>query len=587
MGWWPFGKKAEVQKQQPEQEPLPVQEKRLYSLEEALQHVIWSDDMCIPLHAVEGNTPQQTKMIIIPAEYSQGRLMGGFYHLREGIRYQPIRFSYRTVQRDIPFMLEASSNEVHFHETGMLSEKLYLPLHTSGIQVSPGNKCHALYGLEGFPQDFTLALVFNTAEGLVAKQFRSFEEHDDLLKTIEWNEKRNPDVIRKIKKLIKTVEHKQFIPEPIKKYLERQHTPLQEEQYRQRDSSPIEKIIDLGELVISFEKKENKKGLIIDGRYALEEPLGKGGSADIYRAIDLRAGENSPHKIVAIKLSTNDTAQFSAHVDSVRDLLGIRHENLVSVLDVSEKGENEPFIVMDFVDGASLPEILTPYHQIDPSIACAVAKQVAAGLDACKDILPNLDVKPSNILLTKEGIARVTDVGIKAPERKKDELEPTEYTRFDAKRIEGTRGYIAPEVEEQGMSAGTHQSDMYSLGIVFYKMLIGHLPKSSEQLRELRPELPPFCDTLYAALTRLHPEHRWDGKTLVEKITTLEQEGHIQPVCLQVKIAGRKTVNDSPVLDEEAPTQQKNKEKPVRPPIDQFLKRKHEPEKKEGRLLEE
>lgn len=211
-------------------------------------------------------------------------------------------------------------------------------------------------------------------------------------------------------------------------------------------------------------------GTLLGNRYRIVGPVGEGGMATVYRAVDTKLG-----RTVAIKALhpeyTRDApflqrfkqeAEFAASLGA--------HPNIVDIYDVEPEGDI-PYMVMAFVDGKTLKDLIREKRRFTVPEAFAIGQQVASALDfAHKRGLVHRDVKPQNILVTPDGVAKVTDFGIARS------VTTTQLTRTGM--VIGTVHYFSPE-QAQGKPLGP-QSDIYSLGVILYEMLTGHLPFDAE-----------------------------------------------------------------------------------------------------------
>lgn len=205
---------------------------------------------------------------------------------------------------------------------------------------------------------------------------------------------------------------------------------------------------------------------VLNDRYELLGPLGQGGMATVYRGRDLRLGRPVAVKLLHNYYAADDEflqrfaheAMSAAHLSS--------HPNIVDVYDVGKDGDSN-YIVMELIEGADLKALIEAEAPLPPDQALTIAAQVADGLEyAHRRGLVHRDVKPQNMLITPDGQIRIADFGIA-----KSHLS-TAVTQ--AGITFGTADYISPE-QAQGLPA-TPQSDIYSLGVVLYEMLTGHLP---------------------------------------------------------------------------------------------------------------
>ncbi|MCA1598441.1 MAG: protein kinase, partial [Chloroflexi bacterium] len=205
---------------------------------------------------------------------------------------------------------------------------------------------------------------------------------------------------------------------------------------------------------------------LLNNRYEILEPLGRGGMATVYRARDIRLGRQVAIKLLHAHYATDDEfrQRFEHEAQSAAGLSA--HPNIVDVYDVGQQ-DGVPFIVMELVEGADLKTLIEREGPLAIERTLGIAQQAAEGLEyAHTRGLVHRDVKPQNILVSPDGTARITDFGIA-----KSHLS-TAITQ--AGMTYGTADYISPE-QAQGLQA-TPQSDIYSLGVVVYEMLTRHLP---------------------------------------------------------------------------------------------------------------
>ena len=205
-------------------------------------------------------------------------------------------------------------------------------------------------------------------------------------------------------------------------------------------------------------------------RYELTHLIARGGMAQVYRAHDLLLDRVVALKVLFPELSVDPTfvERFRREAQSAAKL---SHPNIVPVYDWGED-EGTYFIVMEFVDGEPLSNVLRAEGQIEPFEAAAITSRVADALDyAHRHGVVHRDVKPGNVLLTADGAVKVTDFGIARAIN-------TEESLTQAGLVMGTATYFSPEQAEG--SVVDARGDVYSLGIVFYEELVGRPPFAGE-----------------------------------------------------------------------------------------------------------
>lgn len=217
---------------------------------------------------------------------------------------------------------------------------------------------------------------------------------------------------------------------------------------------------------------------VLAGRYELHRQLATGGSADVFLARDQLL--NRP---VAVKILNATLSEDEAFVQRLRQeaqvVASLNHQNIVGVFDQGEQ-DGAPFIVMEYVDGQSLAEILRNEGRLDPDRAASIAVDIAAALDAAhRQGMVHMDVKPGNVLVTKGGQVKLADFGIA---KALNEGNETDLTIEDG-TVMGTATYLSPE-QAQGKKVGP-RSDVYSLAVVLYEMLSGRPPFSGDSPGEI------------------------------------------------------------------------------------------------------
>ncbi|MCD4670839.1 MAG: protein kinase [Actinomycetia bacterium] len=206
------------------------------------------------------------------------------------------------------------------------------------------------------------------------------------------------------------------------------------------------------------------KEIIISNRYRIEKKIASGGMADIYLGEDLKLDRKVAIKILSPNYAgdRNFVARFKREAQILTKL---DHANIVDIYDWG-KFDGSYYIVMEYVRGTSLKELIERKGSLDPNIAANYAIQISNALSiAHKNNLIHRDIKPQNILITPDGIIKVTDFGIAKSLN-------TDITR--TLNIVGTAHYISPE--QVGGDALDNRTDIYSLGVVIYEMLTGDLP---------------------------------------------------------------------------------------------------------------
>lgn len=227
-----------------------------------------------------------------------------------------------------------------------------------------------------------------------------------------------------------------------------------------------------------------------DERYTLDEVVGSGGMGTVHRATDNRLGRTVAIKVLHGDQGADDVARSrmrsEAHLAA-----SIHHPGVAQVFDYVEDDagpDGSTYIVMQYIEGRSLSELLKQEGPLPPDQVMSVVQQVAEGLQAAHDAgIVHRDLKPANIMLTPAGRTVLVDFGIAQA--------ATSEPLTDTGSLVGTTDYISPE-QVRGKSA-TSLSDLYSLGVVAFHCLTGTSPFRRDThiataMAQLHDELPPF-----------------------------------------------------------------------------------------------
>ncbi len=210
-------------------------------------------------------------------------------------------------------------------------------------------------------------------------------------------------------------------------------------------------------------------GKVLSNRYEILEKIGSGGMATVYKA-KCRV----LNRFVAIKILKDEFANDAEFIKrfqvEAQSAASLSHQNIVSIFDVSED-EGQHYIVMELIEGKTLKEIINEKGALPWRDSVKIVAQIAAGLNqAHKNHIIHRDIKPHNIIITKDGIAKVTDFGIAKA------VSNSTINAFGS--TIGSVHYFSPEHARGGYT--DEKSDIYSLGVVLYEMCTGKLPFDAE-----------------------------------------------------------------------------------------------------------
>jgi eukaryotic-like serine/threonine-protein kinase len=234
----------------------------------------------------------------------------------------------------------------------------------------------------------------------------------------------------------------------------------------------------------------------IAGRYQLQSRLGFGGMSTVHLAFDKRLERRVAVKLLAEHLAEDPTfvSRFQREAQAAARLI---HPNIVQVFDSGQdESTGQYFIVMEYIEGQSCAEILRDDGWIEVDEAVAIIEQACEGLHyAHRHGVVHRDVKPGNLLRSRDGEVKLADFGIAKA------TEQSSITQVGS--VLGTAAYLAPE-QARGEEAGP-RADLYALGVVTYQLISGRLPYEAASLTELalkqQQEEPAMLDTLVAAVT--------------------------------------------------------------------------------------
>lgn len=258
-----------------------------------------------------------------------------------------------------------------------------------------------------------------------------------------------------------------------------------------------------------------KPGYIIDGQYKIISEIARGGMSDVYRAERL-----SDHKIIAVKIPFQElteklaSSQRFKRAEKIRKL--IDHPNIVAIFN-HEGQKTFSYMLMEYVNGPALDKIIKFKKNMPVNQICRIAIQVCDALEYIhQHKIIHHDIKPGNIMLTREDDVKILDFGLAYAEDFKEDVWA------DLMSVGGTPVYMAPE-QLQGINDS--RSDLYSLGVVMYEMATGkvpfkgniqelknaHLTQNPPAPRFFNPQIPPALENIILKAMTKDPEKRYQN----------------------------------------------------------------------------
>ncbi|SMO73247.1 Serine/threonine protein kinase [Melghirimyces algeriensis] len=272
-------------------------------------------------------------------------------------------------------------------------------------------------------------------------------------------------------------------------------------------------------------------GKRLGGRYQIVERIGGGGMAVVYKAEDTALGRHVAIKVMNESLSHDETFIRRFHREA-RAAGSLSHPHVVNVYDAGNEGHTY-YIVMEYIEGPTLMELVQQRGRIPYTEAVTIASQICEGLaHAHENGIVHRDIKPHNIMATAEGVFKLADFGISRSTRSSTITQ----TGF----IMGSVHYFSPE--QAGGREVRYTSDLYSLGVVLYEMVTGQLPFDGEEAvaialkhlqeqvpdpRTIVPDIPEELCRVIFQLMEKNPEHRF---TSALEVSNILQSIHSDPV---------------------------------------------------------
>lgn len=262
---------------------------------------------------------------------------------------------------------------------------------------------------------------------------------------------------------------------------------------------------------------------LLGGRYDLQEQIGGGGMAIVYRALDTLLGRQVAVKMLRSQFSGDEeiVSRFRREAQSAASL---SHTNIVNLYDVGVTDGSDYYIVMEYVDGPTLKEVIRDRGPLPVAEVVDITSQICDALEHAhaRNII-HRDIKPHNILLTRTGHVKVTDFGIARA------ITGNTITHQYSQSVLGSVHYLSPEQARGGVT--DVKSDIYSLGVVMYEMLTNQLPFSGDspvsvalkhlretfvEPRQLNPAVPQSVENIILRCLVKSPDSRYPDMKAVK-----------------------------------------------------------------------
>jgi beta-lactam-binding protein with PASTA domain/predicted Ser/Thr protein kinase len=260
---------------------------------------------------------------------------------------------------------------------------------------------------------------------------------------------------------------------------------------------------------------------LLGGRYEIGGILGYGGMAEVHRGADMRLGRD-----VAVKMLRTDLARDEIFLTRFRreaqNAASLNHPSIVAVYDTGEdtgNGTPVPYIVMEYVEGRTLKEVLVAEGRLTPRRACEIVADTCAALDfSHRHQIIHRDIKPGNVMLSSNGQVKVMDFGIARA------MAAGQATMTQTSAVIGTAQYLSPE-QARGETVD-NRSDVYATGCLLYELLCGdppftgdnpvsvayqHVREAPKAPSQVNPDVPPPVDAIVLKALAKNPANRYQS----------------------------------------------------------------------------
>ncbi len=310
-----------------------------------------------------------------------------------------------------------------------------------------------------------------------------------------------------------------------------------------------------------------KIGMIIGDRYEILEKIGTGGMSDVYKAKDHKLNRFVAAKVLKQEFSENANFVSKFRIEA-QAAAGLMHPNVVNVYDVGEE-DGIYYIVMELVEGITLKKYIEKKARLSVKEAISIAIQISMGIEAAhNNHIIHRDIKPQNVIISKEGKVKVTDFGI----------AKAATSNTITSNVMGSVHYTSPEQARGGYS--DEKSDIYSLGITLFEMLTGRVPFNGETTvaiaikhiqeelpspREFVSEIPVSVEQIVFKCCQKSPDRRYQsmGELIVDlkkslmnpdedfvKVTDPDEEGATKAISDREMVSIKKQYRDRESMED-------------------------------------
>jgi len=263
------------------------------------------------------------------------------------------------------------------------------------------------------------------------------------------------------------------------------------------------------------------------GHYEIVAELGRGGMGVVYKGYEPSLARNVAIKELSAALA-HDSLVVERFLREARSMAMLNDPHIIQIYSIGQEND-QPFFVMEFVDGVSVAALITRDGKLSPGDSLKILRQTAQGLAAAHDRgVIHRDVKPANLMISQRGQIKIADFGIALANHEVDSKLTSQG------ELVGTPGYLSPEILLG--NPVDERSDVYALGIVLFEMLIGRTPFSEvsvykliqavvesdiPDIRQLDPSIDPALAAIVARMLSKDPDHRYQN--MHELIVDLDQ----------------------------------------------------------------